>query len=122
MKRLKKFCFLVLIASAVTCALVLWKTSEPITLDEALMVEYGADEYQEVYAVVQSEIANYIVQYGFLTDSWTIENTPVFTENTMRLQAKLKDGTLLNVVYYNDTGECDVETDNSSSNDISTES
>lgn len=113
MKKLKRFCFVILIASVVCCAAVLINSSRKHTVQEALASHYGSEQSQEVYSTVQAEIANYIIQYGVMTDSWVIEEDPTFEGDIMCLDATLTNGTVLNVTYDDTTGECDVEEDNS---------
>lgn len=112
MKKLKRFCLVILIASVVCCAAVLINSSHKHTIQEAMIAHYGTDKSQDVYSTVQAEIANYIIQYDVVTDSWVIEKDPVFDGGMMYLDATLTNGTVLNVIYNGTTGECDVEEDN----------
>lgn len=114
MKKLKRFCLVILIASVVCCAAVLINSSRKHTIQEAMTAHYGTDKSQDVYSTVQAEIANYIIQYDVVTDSWVIEKDPVFDGGMMYLDATLTNGTVLNVIYNDTTGECDVEEDNRS--------
>lgn len=113
MKKLKRFCLVILIASVVCCAAVLINSSNRHTIQEAMAAHYGTEQSQEVYSTVQAEIANYIIQYGVMTDSWVIKKDPTFDDGMMYLDATLTNGTVLNVIYNDTTGECDVEEDNS---------
>ncbi len=110
MKRLKIVCLVILIASAIACIVVLVNSREPKTFNDVLTEIYGEEESQEVYAKIQHEIATYITQYGFLTDSWVIENITEITDDGISLLAKLDDGTVLTVTYNNTTHACFVET------------
>lgn len=119
MKKLKIVCAIMLVASAIVCAVALWSNKSPVTFEDSLKAKYG-DDYQQVYSTVQTEIANYIIQYGFLTDSWVIQTSPTFSDEDMTVKAELKDGTVLDVTYYNDTGECYVEVDTSINDNTNT--
>ena len=58
MKKLKRFCLVVLIVSVVCCAAVLINSSRTHTIQEALASHYGSEHSQDVYSTVQAEIAN----------------------------------------------------------------
>ena len=58
MKKLKRFCLVILIASVVCCAAVLINSSNKHTIQEAMAAHYGTEQSQEVYSTVQAEIAN----------------------------------------------------------------
>lgn len=111
MKYLKRVCGVLLVLSVVALVATIRFNSRPTTIMDALEEELG-DTAEEVYGSINNEISHYIVQYGFMTDSWYIEAKPSVTKEAVSVEAVLDDDTVLIATYNLETGECDVEVKN----------
>ena len=81
--------------------------TERKSLSTILAEEYS-DNGEVILNSINMEVASYIVQYGYMTESWTVLEEPVCKEDSVDLVCVLDDDTELCVSYTISTGECDI--------------